>query len=316
MMITDGDAEVGIPGKKDWEVKTRTKNFGCFNYLKKINFVILAIILWLSGKDATAQNMKESVIYGSNAAAGKYARINNDNLYYETYGKGEPLILLHGGLSSIGDFKSIIPVLAKEYKVIALDTRGYGRSANNLDSLSYDLIANDVIKLMDHLGIQKFRALGFSDGGVVGLILAGKYASRTLKVVASGANYLVDGIDDVESIKEGMKLENIKTGEFWTGLKKDYEKLSPQKEKFYHHVQLVRNMWLKDPYITLDTLKNIKGDVFLMYGDKDFVKLDHIVKLYSVLECKKQLLVVPGGDHFILMSKTEMVAPLIINFLK
>ena len=84
------------------------------------------------------------------------------NLYYETYGNGPPLLLLHGALESISSYSAIIPILAKKFKVIALDTRGHGKSTVDSTKLSYELYADDVFKFLDKLGLDSVNVLGWS----------------------------------------------------------------------------------------------------------------------------------------------------------
>ena len=103
------------------------------------------------------------------------------------------------------------------------------------------------------------------------------FFKNSKELIKTRANYKIGGLDDLELIREGMKLENIKNGDFWTGQKVDYERL--------------------------------------MYGDNDPIKLNHIVELYSILECKKNLLVFPDAYHFLLINKGNIVSPMIIDFL-
>ena len=131
-------------------------------------FILLVLVLIIT--HGYAQDT-EKIDYGVNLEKGKYAEINTNKIYYEIYGQGTPLLLLHGGLGSISHFKDCIEGLAKHFTVIALDSPGHGRSSY-VDSLSYPFLAENISLFIDHLEMDSLYVMGFSDGGVVGLLLA------------------------------------------------------------------------------------------------------------------------------------------------
>ncbi len=126
-------------------------------------FAIVLLSLMHSPTEA-----QQKITYGSNH--GKYVSIYNKQIYYEEYGKGTPLILLQGGMGSIEDFALCIPELSKHFRVIAPDTPGQGRS-ELADSMSYELMAQYMAKLIDALKLDSAYVMGWSDGGNTGLIL-------------------------------------------------------------------------------------------------------------------------------------------------
>ncbi|MFD0763589.1 alpha/beta fold hydrolase [Mucilaginibacter lutimaris] len=113
-----------------------------------------------------------STIYGRNTAVGKYANIRGIKIYYEVYGQGEPLLIIHGNGGSINNFVYQIPYFAQKYRVILADSRAQGKTVDNADSLSYEMIADDLNGLLDHLKIKNANVIGWSDGGIEGLLLA------------------------------------------------------------------------------------------------------------------------------------------------
>ena len=129
--------------------------------------ILLLLLLILNGC-VTTKNVTE---YGSNKNAGAYKEINGIKIYYEIYGKGEPILLLHGGTCHISYHSPLIELLAKNYKVIAVDSRGHGRSTLGETKLTYPLLANDMAKLIDQLDVGPVTVIGHSDGGIVGYIL-------------------------------------------------------------------------------------------------------------------------------------------------
>ena len=125
-------------------------------------------------------SLMESRGYGNNTKVGKYAEINGVRLYYEVYGSGEPLLLIHGNNESIVSFDKQIPVLSKSFMVVALDSRGQGNSTSDNTKLTYELFADDVNKLLDFLEIKQANVLGWSDGGNIALILAQRAGSLAI----------------------------------------------------------------------------------------------------------------------------------------
>jgi pimeloyl-ACP methyl ester carboxylesterase len=110
--------------------------------------------------------------FGNNPATGQLVNLNGINLYFETYGAGEPLVLLHGNGDSIAGMATLIDHFSQQYRVIAVDSRGHGKSSPGQEPLTYDLMADDVAALLEHLGTGPVKLLGWSDGGNIGLILA------------------------------------------------------------------------------------------------------------------------------------------------
>ena len=154
------------------------------------------VLLLLMTSCAFAQeldpDLKSSIAYGNNAAAGGRVAVTDALLYYEIYGKGEPLLLLHAKGQSIKAFEKQIIVLAEKYKVIAVDTRGQGKSTNtSTGDLSYNLLAEDMKTLLDSLHIPKTNILGWSDGGNTGMIMAFKYPAYVNKLITMGANTML-----------------------------------------------------------------------------------------------------------------------------
>src|SRR4051812_29251632 len=184
--------------------------------MKIIFGLILVSLLWSS---CTTETKK--IEYGSNN--GRYIIINNRKIYYEEYGQGNPLLLLSGGgiNRSIRDFGKCIPGLSKHYRVIVPDTPGQGRSEQT-DSLSYDLLTDSMSQLIDSLKIDSAYVMGWSDGAIVGLLLADRRPDKIKKAIAVGANNGIRGF----VMPDGFPLDSVKppTLEIWASMnKKDIE---------------------------------------------------------------------------------------------
>ncbi|MGN7758877.1 alpha/beta fold hydrolase [Chryseobacterium sp. 22532] len=199
-------------------------------------------------------------VYGKNASSGNYLQLKGTKLYYETYGEGEPLFLLHGNSGSIQDFYQQIPVLSQQFKVIAVDTRGQGKSIDTSErDFTYTQFAEDIKMLADKLELHKINIAGWSDGGVTGLEFALKYPENLNKLITIGANAFPEGVDErlISHMKNQLLVLNVenKSGKF-------------------NERRLVEIM-LNEPHISKKDLAKIQSPVLVIAGDKDVIKQDH-----------------------------------------
>ncbi len=282
----------------------------------KYSFYKIALLIFLNlgfllcyAQEAT----RESIVYGSNKTAGHYADLDGTKLYYESYGTGIPLLLLHGGLGSINDFEKNIPEFSKHFRVIAVDSRGYGRSNNPFDSLSYELLTNDMIHLIDTLKLDSVYVCGFSDGGIVALYMAAKYPEKVRKVVASGANYALISAPS----EDFMGRDKVKTDTFWMPFRANYAASNPNPEKFDDHIQMIRKMWSSIFCIPKGDFVKINVPVLLLFGDRDLIPLKHGLEMFDLLpEKTTQLCILPHSNHFLFSQRSELVNGIVIDFLK
>jgi len=131
---------------------------------------------------------RSQVEYGDNKAAGRYLTTRGIKLYYETYGQGDPLLMLHINGGSIEVFTYQIPYFARNYRVIAVDSRAQGKSTDRKDSLTFEMMADDFNALLDSLHLDSCYVLGWSDGGISGLLLALRHPEKVKKLAVSGPN--------------------------------------------------------------------------------------------------------------------------------
>ena len=275
--------------------------------MKSVESTIIFILLF----SFSCLTYGQEINYGSNQ--GKYIEINNTKLYFEEYGNGMPLLLLHGGFGSIHDFQQVIPKFAKHFKVIAVDSPGHGRSELS-DSLSFDLMTDYYSKMIDQLKLDSVYVVGYSDGGITGLLLAEKRPEKVKKVIASGANSKMDAIKP--EILEYLKLINPSFIE--NNLKEwlvDYKSKSPEKDKWEKFITDITKMYSQDTLITDEILGNINAKTLLVFGDRDAIKLEHGIELYQKIP-SSQLCVLPNTPHEVFSESPELISDIGIDFLK
>jgi len=279
----------------------------------KIYAILLTILLPILFFRNTTFN--DNSIDGFKADSCGYANINKVKLYYEISGKGVPLLYLNGGLSSSRDFEKYIPEFSKHFKVITVDRRGHGRLFDSSETYSYSSMADDMNACLEYLKIDSIFVIGWSDGGVVGYHLASKNPNKVKKLIAVGANYLVDGMtkSSIDWIKDQLTAENISKS--YPQVKEEYKKLNPNPENFGNFINKTRNMWLHDPYISKEDFIKINIPLLLVAGDRDDIRLEHMIEMHSLLN-KSQLCILPNTTHFIFDKKNDIITNIFIEFLQ
>ena len=255
--------------------------------------------------------MGQEINYGSNH--GKYITLSNTDIYYEEYGSGLPLLLLHGGFGSIQDFQKVIPKLAKHFRVIAVDSPGHGRS-EQADTLSFNLMANYYSNMIDLINLDSVNIIGYSDGAITALLLAEKRPDKVKKIIASGVNSRMDGINS--EVIEYLKLINpafIESNQKeWLV---DYQTKSPDKDKWEKYVTDMTKMYSKNILISEQVLSNISAKVMLVFGDRDVIKLEHGIELYRKIN-GSTICVLPNTPHEVFSESPELISIIGIEFLK
>ena len=249
----------------------------------------------------TGTGMEKATPYGNDDEAGKYVTANGIKIYYEAYGSGEPLLLLHGNGQSIDAFNQQIPEFAKKYHVIAVDTRGHGKTQDKADKFTYDLFAEDMNALLDKLHIDSANIVGWSDGGNTGLIMAMKYPKKVKKLVTMGAVVFADSTvvsqDLINELKFGIEeMKNAKTPEEKNEWKKAVLLLDEPKHKF-------------------TDLLEIKCPVLVMAGEKDIVKLNHTKGIAASIP-KGKLYIAPNETHYFPQENAAAFNKVVLDFLQ
>ncbi|MDR3534691.1 MAG: alpha/beta fold hydrolase [Rhodopila sp.] len=237
-----------------------------------------------------------------------YAPMNGIKLWYATFGQGEPVIFLHGGLANADYWGLQVPQVAQHHRVILMDSRGHGRSTRDDRPYGYDLMTDDVVGLLDHLGIKRAAVVGWSDGGILGLDLAIRYPDRVSKVFAFAAN------TDPSGVVEGVE----KNPTFAAYIKRaghEYEKLSATPQEYAAFVDAISKMWASQPNWTADQLKAIKTPVAVVDGDHDeAIKRSHTEQIAATIP-GAGLLILPNTSHFSFLQDPDQFTWHILHFL-
>ncbi len=239
-----------------------------------------------------------SNIIGNNEN-GKFVNVNNVKLYYEIYGKGKPLLMLHGNGQSISAFMNQVDEFSKNYKVILVDCRGRGNSTFDYETeLTYTLEASDIKLFLDKINIDKTHILGWSDGGIIGLIMAINYPEKVDKLIAIGANINPKGLKDLDGIFNAIsKLE-----------KNNAENKS---DLFISLYKLLAYY----PKLEYDDLNSIKSETLIMAGDHDKIKNIHTIKMYEAIK-NSQLAILPNETHYFPSDNPKFFNDIVLKFLK
>ena len=241
--------------------------------------------------------------YGNNKLAGKYYDVNGIKMYCEIYGKGEPLLLLHGNGGNISAFQKIIPYLSKKYKVIAVDSRAQGKSIDLKDSLSFEMMADDFNSLLNQLKLDSVNVFGWSDGGINALVLAMRHPKKVRKLASTGANIFVDNTAFIPGLyQELQKGYNDKKNKVFTDLNEKNE----------------RKVFLLDvfePKLSFKDLNVIKCPTLIISGDNDLISLEHTINIYRNIP-KAQLWIVPNSGHCTFENNIKAFCDNLILFFK
>jgi pimeloyl-ACP methyl ester carboxylesterase len=222
---------------------------------------------------------------------GKFITINGAKIYYEQYGQGEPLILLHGFGRTLADWKPFISEFSKRFQVIAWDMRGHGRSTNPDTSkvFLHATAANDLLELTEKLGLRKVKAIGHSSGGIIILYAAIKDPDRFEAIVPVSAQ-LHYSLQTREFIKMNAKPEAYYE---FNELERQHGKTKGRliAKQFYHFHELYG-----DPALTPDQLATIMARTLVVHGDNDFVPVAQAWEMYQNIP-RAHLWIVPNGWH-------------------
>jgi pimeloyl-ACP methyl ester carboxylesterase len=257
-----------------------------------------------------------------------YAPVNGLKMYYEIHSASQgaelPLVLLHGAFSSIEpDFAQMLPIFAKSRRVIAVEQQGHGHTADIDRPLRTELMADDTLALLQHLGIEKVDFFGYSMGGDVAMKIAYHHPERVRKLVAAGGtSYNLEGLHPgmMEGL-EDMPPEALE-GTPW---KEAYDRVAPNPTDWAKLVAKKNEMDRQYQPWTPEQIQSIKAPVLIMVGDSDIVRPEHVVDMFRLVGGgvvgdlvglpASQLAILPGTTHVTLIYRTDWVTSMTVEFL-
>jgi pimeloyl-ACP methyl ester carboxylesterase len=233
------------------------------------------------------QKAMDTTHYGKNPAYGHYVNTRGFKMYYESYGQGEPLLIIHGNGGSINNFLFQIPYFSAKYRVIIADSRAHGKSVDFSDSLSYEMMTDDLNALLDTLHITQANVIGWSDGGINGLLLAIRHPDKVKKLAVTGANLSPDANAVDPWGYQWAKGMNDQADSMYRAGKLD--KASKNQRKIIH-------LLTYEPHISLAQLKLIKCPTLVIGGDHDVILPEHTMLIARNIP-QSYLWILPNSGH-------------------
>ena len=252
-----------------------------------------------------------------------YAPINGLDMYYEIHGTGQPVVLLHGALSGVEtSFGPMVPLLARTRRVIAVEFQAHGRTADIDRPLSIAQLAEDVVALLRHLGIDRADVFGYSMGAEVALHLVTEHPEVVRKAVLASVAYDLKGLHPgtLDGIGD-LRPEHL----FGTPFHSEYVKVAPRPEDFPTLLAKVTDLDSRLPEWPADAIRAITTPTLLIAGDADLVRPEHVVEMFRLLGGgvngdlaempPVRLAVLPGTSHVGVTHRGDWVAPMVDDFL-
>ena len=254
---------------------------------------------------------------------GSYAEIHGLKMYYEIHGAGFPLVLLHGGLSAIGtSFGKMLPALARERQIIAIEQQAHGHTADIDRPLTYKQMANDTIALLSHIGIERADFFGYSIGAGIAMEIAIEHPSMVHKLVIATPIFTADGFQPgVLAGMEALQPEHLAGSPF----QQEYERFAPNPQDWPRLIAKMKQLNREFVDWSPEAIASIKAPTLLIAGDSDIVRLEHVVELFRLLGGgvsgdhvglpNVQLAVLPGTTHVTLVDRADWLVSMITGFL-
>jgi pimeloyl-ACP methyl ester carboxylesterase len=249
---------------------------------------ILLLAALVLAQPAQAANL--ATPYGSNPTAAHVSEINGIRLYYEVYGHGDPLVVLHGNGGSIEALRYQIEFFRSHREVIAIDSRGHGRSEMGPGTLTYVQMADDVAGLLAQLHAEPADLLGWSDGGIVALLVALRHPEAVHRIAISGANLTPEALKpgDLSGMKSGLAEAERKIA-------------AGDRSKPWETQRQYLQLMITQPHITASDLSRITAPALVLAGEHDMIPEPH-TRLIAAGLPNARLHIFPGAGHAALME--------------
>ena len=245
-----------------------------------------------------------------------YVDVNDVHMYYEVYGEGSPLVLLHGGMMTIDlDFAALLPALVARHTVIGVELQGHGRTADSGRPITPAALASDVVGLLDHLGIDRAHVLGHSLGGAVALELAVSHPDRVRSVVPMSIVVRPDGQhEELADPSKHATSTRMPTAQDFADMTDAYKRLSPHPDHFDDFLAMLSGVASQLEGWSDEQLAGVTAPTLLMIGDRDFTTVEHGAVMLELIP-GSQLAVLPGTTHMTITRRADLVLPILTAFL-
>lgn len=260
------------------------------------NKLILTVFLLTAQQLLAQTQQKFSTPYGNNTAAGKYVKLNGIRMYYEEYGEGQPMVLIHSNGGNIASMANQVDYFRKKYKVIVADSRAQGRSEEGEGRLTYEQITDDWAALLEELHIDSAYFIGWSDGGIESLLMAIRHPQKVKVMAIMGANLQPDS-----SAVYSWAVN-------WVGKNAAYtDDMIAKKDTAYNYAVIKKLFDLlgNQPHIAISDVQKIQAPALVMAGNKDVIREEHTLQIYQNLQ-KAWLCIFPGATHMIPETDPEL----------
>jgi pimeloyl-ACP methyl ester carboxylesterase len=239
-----------------------------------------------------------------------YAPVNGIRMFYAVFGHGSPVLLLHGGLANSNYWGDVIPILVRNhFKVIVADSRGHGRSTRSAEPYSYELMASDVLALLTYMKLTKVDLVGWSDGGIIGLVIAMQHPERLRRLFAYGAN------GDPSGVRPDIDSSPTFTG-YIERTRREYRELSPTPGNYDAFLAQIQAMWAQQPNFAAARLQRITVPAAIADGAHDeAIKREHTEYLARTIP-GATLIILPDVSHFGMLQNPQEFSTAVINFLR
>jgi pimeloyl-ACP methyl ester carboxylesterase len=237
-----------------------------------------------------------------------YAPLNGIRIWYASFGRGEPVFLLHGGLANSNYWGNQVPALARHYRVVVMDSRGHGRSSHDDRPYGYDLMASDVLGLMDFLKVARAAIVGWSDGAIIGLDIGVHHPERLTKLFAFAANSDPSGVADIA--------HSPVFNAYIARAEKEYEALSPTPRQYKPFLARISKMWETQPNFSAEQLHGITVPVWIVDADHDeAIKRENTEFMANTIP-NAGLLIQPWVSHFSFLQDPPQFTNDVLHFLE
>ena len=253
---------------------------------------------------------------------GQYVKANGLNMYYEEYGSGEPLVLIHGGMGIGNNFEHLIPAFSKQFRVIIPNSRGHGKTDNPSGEFSYRLMAEDVAAFANALELNRPLICGWSDGGQIALELGMHYPdlmrcivvgatwyqfSQTYRTVLKAIGFESPGMVNIEKIKQSLP----QLAEMW----RLWHSPVHGPDHWETLVTQISTMWWTPLGYTAEDFQQIKTPTLILVGDRDqMVPVEEAAEMYRFIQ-GAELAIVPNSDHSLPSMRAELFSTIVLDFL-